>query len=333
MKKIFFAIPCGDFYSNENRIIDDVCKTHCVEKVVIEEKAATSYLWKNITQEIDSSDLFVCDISSKSPNIVIELGYALKAKEMEKVAVFVSKNIEVFSDIKGIKYKEYTSYAEFIKLLEAWINEQLYSDTADFRTTHLHISSFHEEFRDWNKFLRLWSTPSGCQYNLASDGLHFTNCHMPIISNHLGLLRNYSFEFRAKLLSGAVGWIIKGTKEYDEIMPRFCLMFNIVQAGSLRPHIFNRDNIHPEHQYHPLEQLFRPLRRTMDPSAFYHIKTTVKDDLVEIRFDDDLVFSHTFGTHPSEQDLYRVGRKGGQVGFRCYPSEEAIIRDVNIELI
>jgi len=156
---------------------------------------------------------------------------------------------------------------------------------------------------------------------------------MPILSNHLALLQNYSFEFKAKLLSGAVGWVIKGTKDYNDIMPRFCLMFNIVQAGTLTPHIFKGDRRHPVHQYHQLQDLAVYVGERLDLPRFYDIKTTVKDDLVEIHFDGEPVFSHTFGTHPTEQELYNFNPKGGQVGFRCYPTEEAIIRDLDIKLI
>ena len=201
MKKIFFAIPCGDFYAIQNKIIDAICKKHSINKVVIEEKSKTDFLWQDIVNEIDSSDMFVCDISSRSPNIAIDLGYVFKEKSKGNIAIFISKNKEVFSDIKGIKYKEYRSYLEFKELLEKWINEQLYTDTSNYKTTPIKISKFHEEFKDLNKFIRLWDTPPGCQYNLEFDGFHYTNCHMPIMSNHLALLQNYSFDFKTKILS------------------------------------------------------------------------------------------------------------------------------------
>ena len=332
MKKIFFAIPCGDFYIVQNKIIDDICKNHNIKKVVIEESAKTDYLWQNIISEIDSSDLFVADISSRSPNIIIELGYALKEKNIDNIAIFVSKNIEVFSDIRGIKYKEYRSYSEFHELLENWINQKQYNNVSDYKKTTLRIPKFHEEFMDLNKFIRLWDTPPGCQYNLEFDGLHYTDCHMPIMSKHLALLQDYSFEFRAKVLSNAVGWVIKGTKNYNDITLRFCLMFNIGRRGKLIPHIFNRDNIHPRHDYHPLTTLAKNICRRIDQSTFHNIRTAVKGDLVEIYFDKDLIFKHMFGTDPVERDLYNFNPKHGQIGFRCYPNEEAIIRDLNIEI-
>jgi len=333
MKKIFFAIPCGEFYTIQNNIIDDICKNHSINKVVIEEKSRTDYLWQNIIDEIESSHMFVCDISSRSPNIAIELGYAFKNKSMDNIAIFVSKNVEAFSDIKGIKYQEYRSYAEFKKLLEKWINEQLYDNNlSNYKTTALNIPQFHEEFMDLSKFIRLWNTPPGCQYNLEFDGLHYTDCHMPIMSNHLALLQNYTFEFKTKILSTAVGWVIKGTKRYNDITPQFCLMFNIGREGTLTPHIFNRNNIHPHYHYHRLLGLVENIGETIDQSTFHHIKTTVDGDLVEIYFDGKHLFSHTFGTNPNEKDLYNFSQKDGQVGFRCYQGEEAIIKDVNIEI-
>lgn len=334
MKRIFFAIPCGDFYTIQNKIIDDICKNYNVNKIVIEEKSKTDYLWKDITNEIKSSDLFVCDISSMSPNIVIELGYALKEKRRkDNIGIFVSKNIDVFSDIKGIKYQEYRSYSEFAELLERWINEKLYKSNSNYKRTTLNIPKFHEEFKDLSKFIRLWDTPPSCQYSLKCDGLHYSYSHMPIMSNHLGLLQNYSFEFKAKILSNAVGWIIKGTRGYNDITPQFCLMFNVGVGGELMPHIFNRTNIHPIDHYHRLCPLATKIGKSIDKTTFYDIKTTVSGDLVEIYFERSKVFSHTFGTHPKEKDLYNFSPKHGQVGFRCHQYEEAVIRDVNIEII
>ena len=49
MKKIFFAIPCGDFYIIQNKIIDDICKEHKVNKIVIEEKSKTDGIFPLIT--------------------------------------------------------------------------------------------------------------------------------------------------------------------------------------------------------------------------------------------------------------------------------------------
>jgi len=331
MKKIFFAIPCGDFYTIQNKIIDDICKNHNVCKIVIEEKSKTDYLWKDITNEINSSDIFVCDISSMSSNIVIELGYALSDKAIDMIGIFVSENIDVFSDIKGIKYQKYRSYSEFAELLEKWISEKLHK--SNYKRTTLNIPKFHEEFKDLSKFIRLWDTPPSCQYSLKCDGLHFSYSHLPIMSNHLGLLQNYSFEFKAKILSKAVGWIIKGTKEPNDIILQFCLMFNVGVDGELMPHIFNRNNIHKKDLYHRLTSLSENIGK-IDKNTFYDIKTTVNGDLVEIYFERSKVFSHTFGTHSQEKDLYNIDKsKDGQVGFRCHQYEEAVIKDVNIEII
>ena len=109
-------------------------------------------------------------------------------------------------------------------------------------------------------------------------------------------------------------------------------MFNIAREGELMPHIFNRNNIDPINHYHRLEKLAANIGTTIDPSTFYHIKTTVDGDSVEIHFDGKQVFSHTFGIDPNEKELYNFRQKDGQVGFRCHPDEEAIIMDVNIEI-
>ena len=98
------------------------------------------------------------------------------------------------------------------------------------------------------------------------------------------------------------------------------------------PHIFNRNHIDPINHYHQLKELATNIETTIDPSTFYHIKTTVDGDFVEIKFDGKKVFSHTFGTDLNEKELYNFQQKDGQVGFRCHPDEEAIIMDVNIEI-
>lgn len=256
------------------------------------------------------------------------MGYAIKAKPIDNIGIFVSKNIQPFSDIDGFKRQEYRSYSEFLELLEKWINERLYSNPSSYKQTSLSFPKFHEEFLDLNKFIRLWDTPPGCQYNLEFDGLHFTSSHMPIISNHLALLENYSFEFKAKILSSAVGWIVKGSKRYNDLSPQFCLMFNIGEAGDLTPHIFRSDKINPTFHYHPITSLAKNVGGKVARGVYHNIKTMVDGDKIEIQFNGTSVFMHTFGTNSDEKDLYNFDPKNGQIGFRCHPGEEAIIKDV-----
>ena len=75
---VFYAIPCGDFYSIQNEIILAVSKKAQIDPIIAEDDLRTKGLWEKIKEQIDSSDLLVADISSGSSNIILELGYAIR---------------------------------------------------------------------------------------------------------------------------------------------------------------------------------------------------------------------------------------------------------------
>ncbi len=71
LPKAFVAIPCGDFYSVQAESIRSTIGEAGVRLYIAEDDASTKGLWEGIQHEIDDSDLFLADISSRSPNILL----------------------------------------------------------------------------------------------------------------------------------------------------------------------------------------------------------------------------------------------------------------------
>jgi len=65
--KPFVAIPRGDFYCVQAEAIRTVLEGAGVQAYVAEDDPSTKGLWESIQQEIDDADLFIADISSRSP--------------------------------------------------------------------------------------------------------------------------------------------------------------------------------------------------------------------------------------------------------------------------
>ena len=61
---IFFAIPCGEYYADQAKIIRNVCARAGVDPIIIEHDRKTADLWGAITAKIKRADYFVADISS-----------------------------------------------------------------------------------------------------------------------------------------------------------------------------------------------------------------------------------------------------------------------------
>ena len=98
--RAFVAVPCGDFYSVQAAAISDVFRGSGVEAYIAEDEPTTKGLWSKIRDQIDSCDLFIADISSRSPNILLEVGYAIARKPETRIGVFTAESIEVPSDLR-----------------------------------------------------------------------------------------------------------------------------------------------------------------------------------------------------------------------------------------
>jgi len=331
--KIFFAIPCGEFFSIQNGIIKAVCKAFNVRPVIIEDHSRTENLWHKIKIGVEEADYFIADISSLSPNIILELGYVIRAKKSKYYGIFIASTIEVPIDLQGFTLQKYSSFNQFKEKLGKWIKDNIPTvPNINTNTIKLIHSLPDEDFSDRDRFLRLWTNPPYASFYFTAEGMHLTNSHLPIMTNYLGLLHNYEFTFKAKLLRGAIGWIVKGTKSYTNILPDFCIMFNIGTDNKLTPHILNIQNLVQNTDYHVFERL-EITKMTKDwLKNWFTITTRVEDDVITILNEDKILFKADFNKNPYKQ-IYSYPNKQGEVGFRCHPSEECIIRYMKIKEI
>lgn len=340
--KIFFAIPCGEFFSKQQKIIQNVCAIAKIQPVIVENHHQTDALWEKITGKIDDSIFFVADISSLSPNVIVELGYALKAKEMTKVAVFAADVLRVPIDLQGFVLQKYSSFREFKDRLIDWILADAY--ITDYLRKHGDDSieklkalrdqtadiSFHEDFKDFDKVLRTWTFPPLCSWHLTHEGLRFTNAHMPILATTLGLLQNYEFRFKVKIERDNVGWVVKGTKPLGRFNPSFCVMFQLTTSGYLVPHIFNEKHIDQDRHYQVFDA--RPVNIEVSEERWFEVITRVIGDRIRISDNkENVLFDEDFSQEPFGQFYNDFPNKQGAIGFRCYPDEEAVVNYVELE--
>lgn len=339
--KIFFAIPCGEFFSKQQEIIEEICKAVELTPVIVENHHETDALWNKITEKIDHSDFFVADISSLSPNVVVELGYALRAKEMKNLSIFVPNVTSVPVDLQGFVLHKYRSFREFRDQLIDWIlgNEEMVQylqqrgdnienlKTMKTRTVEV---TFHEDFKDFERVRQTWRFPPLCSWNLTHEGLRFTNAHMPILATSLSLLQNHEFKFRGKIERANIGWVVKGTQALDRFRPSFCVMFQLTASGYLVPHIFNENHIDPNTHYRVFDT--RPVQVEMSPEGWVDITTRVIGDQITVLDNEgNVLFDEDFAQEPFGQFYNDFDNKLGAIGFRCYPEEEAVINYVEVK--
>jgi len=331
--KIFFAIPCGEFFTIQNQIIKTVCNSFGIDPIIIEDHSRTDSLWNKITKAIDESDFFVADISSNSPNIILELGYTIREKKPKYYAIFASANVKVPVDLQGFTLQKYSSFNDFQNKLIKWIKDNIaLTKNTNLDQANLNTDLPTEDFNDIDRFLRLWTNPPLASFYLTHEGLRFTNTHFPIMTNYLGLLKNYEFEFQAKIIQGAIGWIVKGTKSSRSILPEFCIMFNIDAQNALTPHIFNLEKPIKDVGYHVFHQKQVMVNLVKSKQNWFTIVTRVVEDKISILNNDNLLFEANFTEEPFK-DAYSYQYKQGEVGFRCHPGEEAVVRYMKVREI
>jgi hypothetical protein len=169
---------------------------------------------------------------------------------------------------------------------------------------------------------------------LTHEGLFFSNAHWPILTKHLALLGDCEFEFKARIVSRNVGWVVKATRPvrhapFRALLPDFCIMFNVNQEGKLRPHILNariRDPS-PAEPYYLFDE--KPVRLSVSDDGWFSITTRVVGDTVTVFNNGKLLFEHDF-TQGEHASWYDFPDKQGEVGFRCHPGEQAVVNYVSV---
>lgn len=326
---VFFAIPCGDYYSNQKSIIKRICSLYGVRSIINEADYTTASLLGQICRQIEKCDYFVADISSNSPNIILELGYALKAKKIEDIGVLLSNVANCPSDLQDIKRLQYGNYNQFADKLNSWLSNIL---SVEIKIVDESFSKFnyYDSFQDIDSFLTKWQIPLGCDYSLTINGLRFSNAHRPIISKHLAYLDKYTFEFDCQINNQVIGWIVKGTQS-DVITKTmdFCVMFNLNIDGYIHPHIFSINKPNELSLYQPFDRVKVPI----DPDLLktrINIKTHVDDYRVKVQINDIDCLEIDFSNERYRDYYDSITEKTNQVGFRCDFLEEATIFNVRI---
>lgn len=326
---VFFAIPCGEFYSLQTDIIGRVCARAGVTCQIAEDDVKTKELWTKIAQGIKEADRFVADISSGSFNIALELGFALQVKGDRNVAIFNSNVASDPSDLRGFVLQKYGTLREFEERLALWLSDTFpLVDAVTPAAPSIPAPTFTEEFRDPELFQRRWSVPPGGGYLLRPEGLKFGFANYPIMTTSLALLQNCDFEFTGRIDEKQIGWAIKGTKYPENMVPIFCLMFTLNTEGELTPHILSLASPGPARSYYPYRKEAVQTNVTKREGGWFTLITRIREDRVQIENEGNLLFDADFSEKPYSEAYSSVNPKHGQVGFRCFPSEVATVSRV-----
>ena len=329
--QVFFAIPCGIFYENQQKIIIKICESYNIEPIINENDPITDSLLSQICNKITNCELFVADISSNSPNVIFELGYAFRAKPRSKIAILLSNISKCPSDLQDIKRLQYGNYREFAEKLNEWLS-QFFNSKILLDDTFKPYTNYYETFQDCDSFIKRWDFPLGCDYSLTFNGFRFSNAHFPIISKHLAYLDNYIFEFECSIERNIIGWIINGTKyKYEDNIIDFCVMFNLNIDGHLTPHIFSKQYINPNIHYQVFDRI--KINYPIDYTKRLKIKTKVINSKAKVFVNDFLCFDQDFNEMPYATYYNSVKPKTNQIGFRCHPGEEATIYSIKVDPI
>jgi hypothetical protein len=113
MKKCFVVMPISDQEGYEkghfNRVYEHLIKPAC-EKVGFiairaDEEVKTNYIVVDIIKKILDSEMVICDLSAKNPNVLYELG--LRQAFNKKVVLIKDKKTSRIFDIQGLRTLDY----------------------------------------------------------------------------------------------------------------------------------------------------------------------------------------------------------------------------------
>jgi hypothetical protein len=298
--------------------------------VIVERDLVTKGLWEKIVEKIHDADYFVADISSGSPNVLLELGYALRDKPERRIGIFISSSTKTLSDLNGFVRQEYSSLSDFADRLSGWLYDSVPNLSEDLvGSKEIYLNSyFHEDFMNQDLFLKRWSVPPTGQYVFKGRGIQIGNMNLPMLTKHLGLMDDHEFEFKAQILKRCVGWAVLGTyQNYDDLVPSFCLMFNLNPEARVTAHIWNARKPDPVNLYHVLgsQEI-----SAFSVDAWIKVKTAIKGDSVTIFLNDLEIMNIDFATTGFHEACILDHKKQSQVGFRVDRGEEAIINYVTV---
>lgn len=333
--RAFVAVPCGDFYAVQADIIREVCSAAGVDCYIAEDSPDTKGLWDSIRAQIDGADVFIADISSASPNILLEVGYAIARKPIASIGLFLASSVKVPSDLRWVVVQVYSSLSSFRNKLGTWLEKSLPFAHSPLVGTGPSSQAvvFTEDFMSDEDFLRRWATPPGCSYLLGAEGLRFSNAHFPILTTSLAIVEDCEFEFSGRIEREQIGWAVKGTKAVSDLLPSFCVMFTLNVRGELTPHIWSENNPHPRTHYQVFPPTILPKRQWPVAGRWSLFVTRLKRSTIEIDVDGHSVFTADLSRGPFASTYQSVGYKQGQVGFRCHPGEEATVRAVRVRVL
>jgi len=331
--RVFFAIPCGGFYDLQAESIRRTAQSADIDAVIAEDDVRTKELWRKITADIDRCDLFMADISSGSQNIAFELGYALARKPADRVGIFIAESAPDPSDLRGYLLQKYRSLSEFESRLTSWLSEAVGVSVPPVRNALPGSRvAYVEEFRDLDRFLRLWSVPPGAAFHLSGDGLKVGDAHFPVLTKQLGLVRDCDVEFEARIDREQIGWTVMGTQDARGVLPTFCVMFALRFDGRLVPHIWSARKPGPitSGGYHRYDSRSKRIRLSKDRHGWFTMVTRVRRDRIQLIHQSRVVFDADMSKKPFQIVYESVPRKQGNIGFRCFPGEEATIARVTV---
>jgi hypothetical protein len=153
-----------------------------------------------------------------------------------------------------------------------------------------------------------------------------------MLTTTLAILKDCKLTFRAEIESTRIGWVVQGTKFPYKFYPEFCVMFNLDEEGIITPHVLNMEQPHPTTLYRVFSNQSKKIERFVK-NNWFDIATLVRGSNIEITYNNATVFSADFAKEPYDQYYNIKGNKGGQVGFRCHPDEEATINHIQIDEI
>lgn len=112
-KKCFIIMPIADMdgYDSKhfNRVYNHLIKPACEDAgftpIRADDIASSNYIIIDILEKILDSDIVICDLSGRNPNVMYELGIR-QAFDRPTVLIKDTKTSNIF-DIQGLRYTEY----------------------------------------------------------------------------------------------------------------------------------------------------------------------------------------------------------------------------------